>query len=106
MNDINLSNLSKRGIEDDYKNSYENDITCFPSGRYLHYRKEEINNLECQLDLLLMEQNNLENEMLKLPEHPKNLKEIKIKKALNDKLTANEYKINNIRIKIRKIKEY
>ena len=53
-----------------------------------------------------MEQNNLENEMLKLPEHPKNLKEIKIKRALNDKLTANEYKINNIRIKIRKIKEY
>ena len=106
FNDIYLSNLAKREMEDDYRNNSENDITCFPSERYLHYRKEEINNLECQLDLLLMEKNNLENEMLKLPEHPKSLKEIKIKRALNDKLTANELNINNIRIKIRKIKEY
>ena len=95
-NDFNdLKQISKK----------ENDVTYFPSEKYLVERKDEINKLESQLDLLYKEKNSLENELVKFPEHPKTLKEIKIKKALNVQLSINENNINNIRIKIRKIKE-
>ena len=106
----NLNNLKKisnslKKIKDDrYNTEYE--IGYFPCERYLLERKEEIDKLESQLDLLLGEKNELENEVLKLPEHPKTLKEIIRKRSLNGKLLSNERNINNVRIKIRKIKEY
>ena len=36
-----------------------------------------------------------------MPEHPRNLNEIKIKKDLNNKITETEQEINKIRTKIR-----
>ena len=65
----------------------------------------EINNLESQLDLLVKEKSYLEEELKKMPEHPKTLKEIKYKISLNDKIAINEKKINELRMKINKMKE-
>ena len=105
FNDIYLSNLSQKEIENDKNINSDIDLRYFPIEKYLYDRKEGLNSLECELDILLREKNNLENEILKLPVHPKTLKEIKIKRALNDKLSINGKNINNIRTKIRKLKE-
>ena len=109
FNDLNnSSDINKNEKEKNDKNNENNDdnfLTYFPSEKYLIERKEEINKLETELDLLYKEKNNLENEIIKLPQHPKTLKEIKDKRALNDKIALNESNINKVRIKIRKIKE-
>ena len=60
----------------------ENDYEYFPSQRYLLERNDELNNLEVELDLLLKEKNNLDNEIMKLPEHPRTLKDIKLKNSI------------------------
>jgi len=65
----------------------------------------EINYLESQLDLLIKEKIYCEEELKKMPEHPKTLKEIKYKIALNDKISMDEKTINELRIKINKMKE-
>ena len=82
-----------------------NEMGYFPCEKYLIGREEELNNLESKLDILYKEKNSLESEIIKLPEHPKTLREIKIKKALNDQLEINEKNIKNVRTKIRKTKE-
>ena len=81
-----------------------NEMGYFPCEKYLIGREEELNNLESKLDILYKEKNSLESEIIKLPEHPKTLREIKIKKALNDQLEINEKNIKNVRTKIRKTK--
>ena len=106
LNDLNnSSDMPKNKNEKEDKNEDDNFLTYFPSEKYLIERKEEINKLETELDLLYKEKNHLENEVIKLPQHPKTLKEIKDKRALNDKIALNENNINKVRIKIRKIKE-
>ena len=65
----------------------------------------EINVLESQLDLLIKEKIYLEEELKKMPEHPKTLKEIKYKIALNDRISLDEKNINELRIKINNMKE-
>ena len=105
LNDYKKLSRSQKKLKDDRFNT-EYEIGFFPCERHLLERKDEIENLELQLDLLLGQKNELENEILKLPEHPKTLKEIKRKRSLNGKLLSNERNINNIRIKIRKMKEY
>ena len=82
----------------------ENEYQYFPSQRYLVERNDELNNLEVELDLLLKEKNNLDNEIMKLPEHPRTLRELKIKRALIDKSALNESSINSIKLRIRRIK--
>ena len=77
----------------------------FPTEKYLIKKKEDINKLESELDLLYKEKDKLEKEIIKIPLHPKTLKEIKIKRALNDKISLNENCINKVKIQIRKIKE-
>lgn len=99
-----LSRSQKRLKNDRFNTEFE--IGLFPCERPLVERKDEIAKLESQLDLLLGEKNELENEIMKLPEHPKTLKEIKRKRSLNSKLSLNERSINNVRVKIRKIKEF
>ena len=80
-------------------------MTYFPCEKHLVERADEINDLESKLDVLLQEKNHLESEIIKLPEHPKTLREIKIKKALNEQLSINGNNINNIKKKIRKTKK-
>jgi N-terminal acetyltransferase B complex non-catalytic subunit len=81
------------------------DMTYFPSERHLVERADELRDLESKLDVLYQEKNHLESEITKLPEHPKTLREIKIKKALNEQLSINGNNINNIKKKIRKAKK-
>lgn len=60
-----------------------------------------LSDLESRLSYLISEKKKLENELLKMPEHPRNLNEIKIKKGLNNKISDTEQEINSIRTKIR-----
>ena len=111
FNDFNeikkVSNTSNNQVKKKEKGNISlNDITYFPSEKHLEAKKDEIKDLESQLDVLYKEKNTLESEIIKLPGHPKTLKEIKIKKALNNQLSINENNINNIRKKIRKIKGF
>jgi hypothetical protein len=88
-----------------FGNYFEDDLIYFPSEKYLVGRKDEIETYEAELDLLLKEKNNLESDIIKMPEHPKTLREIKIKSALNARLSANEDNINKVRRKLRLMKE-
>ena len=85
--------------------NFENELTYFPSEKYLVERKDEIATYEAELDLLLKEKNNLESEIIKMPEHPKTLREIKIKRALNERLNVNEKNINKVKRTLRLMKE-
>ena len=85
--------------------NFENELTYFPSEKYLVERKDEIATFEAELDLLLKEKNNLESEIIKMPEHPKTLREIKIKRALNERLNVNEKNINKVKRNLRLMKE-
>ena len=77
----------------------------FPSEKYLAGRKDEIETYEAELDLLLKEKNNLESDLIKMAEHPRTLREIKIKRALNERLNVNESNINKVKRKLRLMKE-
>ena len=67
------------------------------------YKKplNSLSDLESRLSYLISEKKKLENELLKMPEHPRNLNEIKIKKELNNKISDTEQEINSIRYNIR-----
>lgn len=99
LNDLNTS------TNKDNNNLYENELGYFPCEQHLLGKKNEIKKLEAELDVLLKEKNDLENEIVKMPEHPKTLQEIKNKKIMNDKLALAESNLNKVRTKIRKIKE-
>ena len=57
--------------------------------------------LDNKLTRLLGEKKKLENDLLKLPEHPRNLNDIRLKKEINIKITKAEHEINEVRTKIR-----
>ena len=69
-----------------------------------NYENNEISVLESQLDLLIKEKIYYEEELKKMPEHPKTLKEIKYKIALNDRISFDEKNINELRLKINNLK--
>ena len=107
LNDLknkSKSNTPRTNKKEKRKKSL-NDMTYFPCEKHLVERADEIKDLESKLDVLLQEKNQLESEIIKLPEHPKTLREIKIKKALNEQLSINGNNINNIKKKIRKTKK-
>ena len=94
LNEVNgMSNQAKAAKE-------TNQIPYEQNNEY-----NEINVLESQLDLLIKEKIYLEEELKKMPEHPKTLKEIKYKIALNDRISLDEKNINELRIKINNMKE-
>ena len=80
------------------RNFYNYDLEHFGS-----YKKplNSLSELESRLSYLISEKKKLENELLKMPEHPRNLNEIKIKKELNNKISDTEQEINSIRYNIR-----
>ena len=82
------------------KKNYSNyDLDNFPSNKKPFINS--LSDLESRLSYLIAEQKKLENELLKMPEHPRNLNEIKIKKELNNKISDTEQEINSIKTKIR-----
>ena len=93
------------------KNINNNQGDIIRKKNYSNYDLENFNNpkkpfntltdLEYRLSYLISEKKKLENELLKMPEHPRNLNEIKIKKELNNKISDTEKEINSIKTKIR-----
>ena len=98
-------NDSNTSTNKDNNNLYEKELGYFPCEQHLLGKQDEIKKLESELDVLLKEKNDIENEILKMPEHPKTLQEIKNKKIMNDKLSLAESNLNKVRTKLRKIKE-
>ena len=104
---INNMNIEKKSsIVDENKNNYNYGITR--KKNYSNYDLDNFNNnknslqdLESKLSYLISEKKKYENELLKMPEHPRNLNEIKAKKGLNENINKAEKEINSIRAKIR-----
>ena len=107
----NLSPNSKSSKLNKDKNINNNQGDIIRKKNYSNYDLENFNNpkkpfntltdLEYRLSYLISEKKKLENELLKMPEHPRNLNEIKIKKELNNKISDTEKEINSIKTKIR-----
>ena len=92
----NFSNKTGAGLRK--KNYTKYDLESFNASKKTNI---PLADLESRLSYLISEKKKLENELLKMPEHPRNLNEIKIKKDLNNKITETEQEINKIRTKIR-----
>ena len=90
---------NKVGIK---KKDYSNyDFENFKSNKNITKPLNSLPDLESRLSYLISEKKKLENEILKMPEHPRNLNEIKIKKELNNKISETEREINSIKSRIR-----
>ena len=61
----------------------------------------EEENLETQLNILLKEKDDLENDLLKLPDKPRILKDIKPKKEKNERIKKIDEKIEIIKKRIK-----
>ena len=84
------------------KKKYSNyDLENFKSIKKPLNSLNSLPDLQTRLTYLISEKKTLENELLKMPEHPRNLNEIKIKKELNIKISDTEQEINSIRARIR-----
>ena len=111
-------NYIKEPIESDiqnysknYKTNMENNkngalrkknYTNFDLDKYNYTKtKTSLKDLDSDLSYFIAEKKKLENKILKMPEHPRNLIEIKTKDELNNKIENIEHKINSIRMKIR-----
>ena len=95
--DNNIDNNNQRDII--RKRNYSNyDLDNFKNPKKPF---NTLTDLESRLSYLISEKKKLENELLKMPEHPRNLNEIKIKKELNIKISDTEQEINSIRARIR-----
>lgn len=80
-------------------------LNCFPCEQHLEDNQEEINYLDHQIVILNREKTKLENELLKLPEHPKSLVDIKSKRLIISMIEQNDKHISMVKSKLRKIKE-
>ena len=52
---------------------------------------------------IIIEKKNLENSLLKLPDRPRSLNDMKIKKETNEKISKIEEQINQIRTRMRQL---
>ena len=66
--------------------------------------KLEIDELNNDLNMLLKKKNIMENNLIKLPGQSKSINNIRQKKELNNKIKQTENKINEIRVKLKKLK--
>ena len=95
----NLINKPGAGLQ---KKNYSNyDLESFKTIKKSLNSLNSLPDLQSRLTYLISEKKKLENELLKMPEHPRNLNEIKIKKELNIKISDTEQEINSIRVRIR-----
>ena len=95
-NDINENNNKYNYNGRLNKKNYSNyDLDNF------NENKNSLQILESKLSYLISEKKKYENELLKMPERPRNLNEIKAKKELNENINKAEAEINSIRTRIR-----
>ena len=100
--------LSSKKVKDsrtkeyfDYE-GYEG-FNCFPCERPIKKNKKEIDELNNELNQLLKSKNILESNINKLPGKIKNINGMRQKRELNIKIKTTENKINEIRLKIKKL---
>ena len=67
-------------------------------------KKGELNYLENYLSSLLKERSQLENDLSEIPDHPRTLKDIKLKNSIKDKITQSDREILNIQQQLKKIR--
>ena len=79
-------------------------FNCFPCERKQKMNKLEIDELNNDLNMLLKKKNIMENNLIKLPGQSKSINNIRQKKELNNKIKQTENKINEIRVKLKKLK--
>ena len=98
---INSENKNNNSYEKNYnRNSYKK-TTDF---EYERKYNEEEDSLEGQLNQLLKEKKYLEDCLLKLPENPRTLKDIKLKNSIKDKITQGDKEIFNIQKQLKNIR--
>ena len=103
-----LNLLSSKKLKDprtkeyfDYE-GYEG-FNCFPCERSSKKNKKEIDELNNELNQLLKNKNILESNLNKLPSKIKSINGMRQKRELNNKIKMTENKINEIRLKIKKL---
>ena len=100
-NNNQAHNLLKNKVAIKKKDYSNYDFENFKSNKNITKPLNSLPDLESRLSYLISEKKKLENEILKMPEHPRNLNEIKIKKELNNKISETEREINSIKSRIR-----
>ena len=101
-------------LDDDFKGrkyNYKNDINYNDNNesKYIaeknkKFKKGELNYLENYLITLLKERTQLENDLSEIPDHPRTLKDIKLKNSIKDKITQNDKEIFNIQKQLKNIR--
>ena len=98
------------GIKYNYQNysSYnmneDNNLMKYTVEKNKKFKKGELNYLENYLSTLLKERAQLENNISEIPEHPRTLKDIKLKNSLKDKITQSDKEIFNIQQQLKKLR--
>ena len=78
-------------------------FNCFPCERTVKKNKKEIDELNNELNQLLKNKNILESNINKLPAKIKSINGMRQKRELNNKIKLTDNKINEIRLKIKKL---
>ena len=78
-------------------------FNCFPCERPIKKNKKEIDELNNELNQLLKSKNILESNINKIPGKIKSINGMRQKRDLNIKIKTTENKINEIRLKIKKL---
>ena len=94
--------FSDYGYLDSNVNAYEG-ITYFPCEQKYKENKDEVSVLEAELGARLKEMKLIEGELLKLPDRPRTLNEIKTKKEKNERLCQLEESVSKIRFRLREL---
>jgi len=93
----------------------ENNAIIIEKGKIIGCDRNEMQNLidnreyekvDKELSILIKEKNRLEGDLLKMPEHPRKLNDIRNKKDINDTIQKIENDISYIRIKLKQTNDY
>jgi hypothetical protein len=90
-------------INTNYKNNDDN-ISGYFAEKNKKMKKGELNYLENYLSSLLKERSQLEKDLSEIPEHPRTLKDIKLKNSIKDKIAQNDREMINIQQQLRKLR--
>ena len=75
----------------------------FPSEKRLKQNKNEIDELNMQLNGLLNEKTRLECELLKLPEQSKTINDLRKKKELNNSIKETDNKVHEVKLRLKNL---
>jgi hypothetical protein len=89
-------------VDSNVNNAYEG-INYFPCEQKYKENKNEVAMLEAELGARLKEMKLIEGELLKLPDRPRTLNEIKTKKEKNERLCQLEESVSKIRFRLREL---